>query len=60
VAFEVGAGGAPAVVELVGEALEGFGVNVREDYAGIERVVSARRGIDGVGQAGDSPGRSRR
>lgn len=60
VAFEVGGGSAPAVVELVGGALEGFEVSVREDYAGIERVVSAQRGTDGVGQAGDSPGRSRR
>ncbi len=34
---------APAVAQLIAESLEGFEVSVGKDYAGIERVVSARR-----------------
>jgi release factor glutamine methyltransferase len=42
IALEVGVGQAPAVAELVSEA--GFGtVEVREDLAGVERVVVAER-----------------
>lgn len=43
VVVEVGAGAAPAVAELMREGLAGFGVLVRKDYAGIERVVAARK-----------------
>lgn len=43
VAFEVGAGCAPAVAELVGDSLQGFEVSMHKDYAGIERVVCARQ-----------------
>jgi len=47
-AFEVGAGSAPAVAQLVMDGLPEFEVAVRKDYGGIERVVSGRRmrGVD--------------
>jgi release factor glutamine methyltransferase len=43
VAVEVGAGAAPAVAELMRDALPEFEVSVYNDYAGIERVVRARK-----------------